>query len=602
MNSELISNLSELLKNASDKECQEIAEMLSNLNVNNRNEMNVRNFAEKIINKENKKETKYIKLLESFSVNALITAPTQVGKSAATREFIEACLSQDIPVIVSTDNKKDQCEQLYSRIKNDLCGKQVTMMQVSNKQFNNTLKKCLKNDNKKIVIFCLDNSSQISKLIDCLKIQSYEKGFKTIKKIALIHDEADIITKDKDILKINEDQAESHQKWLELVEFINLTNLNLKRVFVTATPENICMLYNLESPDLIKLEIPSSYTGYKDIEYKDISKDDNIKEILQKEVKRIKGDLTNEIILYCIDRKIINGQDDSLWEIAENVDCIVNTYNGNGIAVIINDIKKRDLFRKELKSKDIDYYRDENYFAIRDLSIRKFYTICKKIGENCVITIGKDLISRGISYVSEDEKNPMTASIMIYRPGMALHCCALTQTIGRITGCAMPSLKRRLYAPKEVIETYISYNKNQERYIKEIQDTKDMKLTKDIIKQMTFEKIKRSVDRKKLELKMNMKKEEQEVVIDEMDRMKDLVNMWWGKISIIGKILKFVYDNENGVNEKDLKELIEECGSKDVNKMYHHLTTKTKEYTLVFERKNNITNLKQEAREYIDEL
>jgi hypothetical protein len=114
MNSELIFNLSELLKNASDKQCQEIAEMLSNLNVNNRNEMNVRNFAEQIINKENKKAKKYIKLLESLSVNALITAPTQVGKSAATREFIEACLSQDIPVIVSTDNKKDQCEQLYS--------------------------------------------------------------------------------------------------------------------------------------------------------------------------------------------------------------------------------------------------------------------------------------------------------------------------------------------------------------------------------------------------------------------------------------------------------------------------------------------------------
>ena len=600
MNTQLISNLSELLKNASDKECQEITEMLSNMNVNNRNAMNVRNFAEKIINKENKKETKYIKLLESCSVNSLITAPTQVGKTAATREFIEACLTQDIPVIVSTDNKKDQCEQLYERIKNDLCGKQVTMMKASDKQFNNTLKKCLKNDNKKIVIFCLDNSSQISKLIECLKIQSYEKGFKTIKKIALIHDEADIITKDKDVLNIKKDQAESHQKWLELVEFINLTHLNLKRVFVTATPDNICMLYNLESPDVIKLEIPSTYSGYNEIEYKNISKDDNIKEILQNEVKRIKGDLTNEIILYCIDRKIIDGQNDSLWEIAENVNCIVNTYNGNGIAVIINDIKKRDLFRKELKSKDIDYYREENYFAIKDLSIRKFYTICKKVGENCVITIGKDLISRGISYVSEDEKNPMTASIMIYRPGMTLHCCALTQTIGRITGCAMPSLKRRLYAPKEIIEDYINYNKNQEKYIKKIQDTKDKTLTKDIINQTTFEKIKRSVDRIKLELRMNMKNEESKVVIDDMDRMKDLVNMWWGKETIIGKILKFIYDNENGVSEDKLMKYLKD--NKYSKAWYSDLAQCNKDYKIVFERINNITSLKQKAREYMDEL
>lgn len=88
---------------------------------------------------------------------------------------------------------------------------------------------------------------------------------------------------------------------------------------------------------------------------------------------------------------------------------------------------------------------------------------------------------------------------------------------------------------------------------------------------------------------------------EEENRMEKLIDMWWGKKTIIGKILSYIYENE-GADEEDLKEFIEECGSKDAKKMYHHLISKTKEYKLVFKRKNNITNLNKEAREYIDNM
>jgi hypothetical protein len=82
--------------------------------------------------------------------------------------------------------------------------------------------------------------------------------------------------------------------------------------------------------------------------------------------------------------------------------------------------------------------------------------------------------------------------------------------------------------------------------------------------------------------------------------MKELIDMWWNANSIIGKILKFVYDSQVGVSESELKEFIENAGSKSCGKMYYHLTTKQKEYSLIFERtSNNITKIKNEALDYI---
>lgn len=179
-----------------------------------------------------------------------------------------------------------------------------------------------------------------------------------------------------------------------------------------------------------------------------------------------------------------------------------------------------------------------------------------------------------------------------------MHSVGITQTIGRITGCAMPTLKRRLYAPKDVIDTYNAYNRNQEAYIARIEG--DTKLTKDVIAEMSFEKFKRNIDRSKLKLKMNMVEDREHCVVeDDNGTMKRLIDMWWNADTIIGKILRFVYDSERGVNESELKQFINDCGSTDSSKMYAHLVTKGKYYKLIFMRNNNVTSLVREAREYI---
>jgi len=603
MTSELLNHLTELLSSANEKQRQEIADMLSNMNVNNRNNENVKQFTKNILKKENHKKHTYVQFLESTSVNALIYAPTQVGKSSATREFIETCFQAGVPVIVSTDNKTDQCEQLYTRIEKELCGADVKMMKVADKSFGEDLKNCIKNEMHRFVIFCLDNSTQIEKLIVNLTSLAtrHQQQMQKLSKIAIVHDEADQITKDRDTDVVSDDQAESHKKWIELMDLINKTMgyMDLKRVFVTASPENCVMLYKIESVDVITLEIPSTYVGYKDIEYIQLEDDLDIKMVLKNEVRRIKADGTFEAILYCIDRKIVDGHDKVLDSLASVLKCTVSTYNGHGITAFMRTLTLAKKFEAVLKRQDIPYKKQDKYFTTKNLAIRKFYTICKKLGENCVITIGKDLISRGISYVSEDKHEPLTATTMIYKPGMTMHAVGITQTIGRVTGCAMPSLKRRVYAPKDVIETYQKYNKNQEEYIKTMLVKRG--LTKDIISEIQFEKLKRHIDRAKLGLKMQTKSEER--FTGDHDRMKQLIDMWWNADTIIGKILRFVYESKVGVSETELKTYIKECGSTDYTKLYTHLITGGKEYKLIFERTDSrVTKIREEAKLYIESL
>lgn len=604
MNSE-INNVTDLLRTATlnEHQLQQISRLISNMTVENQNKEKTKNFAEKILNTENQKKNRYVKFLESSSVNALIYAPTQVGKSDATREFIQTCFKANVPVIVSTDNKNDQNEQLFHRISSHLSGADVKLMKVSDKSFGDDLKACIQTGMHRFAIFCLDNSAQIEKLIINLTslVTRHPNEMEMLRKIAIIHDEADQITKDRDTDNICPEQAESHKKWLELINLINLNigYIDLKRVFVTATPENTIMLYNIDCPDVMKLDIPVGYTGYKDIQCIELEDDLDIRGILENQVARIKSGCTYEAILYCIDRKVVDGHENVMMALAGYLRCVINTYNGNGITTFMRTVSLSKRFEAMLKKDNIPYRRVDQIFTIKHLTIRKFYAMCKKLKEKCVVTIGKDLISRGISYVSEDAYEPLTATTMIYKPGTTMHSVGITQTIGRITGCAMPTLKRRLYAPKDVIDTYNAYNRNQEAYIAQIE--KDTKLTKDVIANMTFETFKRNIDRSKLKLKMNMVQDRgHSVAEDDIDTMKRLIDMWWNANTIIGKILKFVYESETGVSEGQLMAFIQTTGSRDPYQMYIHLTRDDKEYKHVFKRDaDNVTDLKHDAKAYI---
>ncbi len=602
----------------SETELEQMTMSFSNINVNNRNKDKTKKFANSLLNTSNDKKIFFKRFITHSSRNALIYAPTQVGKSAATVEFIETCFYNGVPVIVSTANKCDQQEQLFNRINLNLGIDNVVLVKASDKTFTKTITKCVKDKFNNFVIFCLDNSSQIEKVTNLLCILYTKHGF-TSDKIAIIHDEADIITKDTNINTSNENQPVSHQKWLELHNLINtkMTKLNLKRIFITATPENCVMLYDITCPDVMRLEIPHYYIGYDKVKYIDIS-EKNIESILKFEVRRIKTNKTFEAILHCIERKIKNGQEEILQNLASKLLCVVNTYNGNGICLYMPTKELSDKFQTLLTTENLSYIHDNLYFNIKQLTIRKFYTMVKQIGENCVVTIGKDLICRGISYVGEDTIEPITATTMIYKPGSTMYNVGISQTIGRITGCAMPNLERRLYCTKDIYNNYIAYNQNQEKYINIFNQKFDGQTTKEVIDQATFEKTSRSIDKPALKLKMNTEEpeESEQLSPNDSDEIIDGVYVrnikkWMNssltstisnKDSVVGSILTYLYYNDSKITPEELSSKIgyHETLDKFLSNINSGKSPKSNYGKLWNFRLGEIT-LNKKIRKYIDE-
>ncbi|ARR74944.1 hypothetical protein SAGO17_0024 [Mimivirus AB-566-O17] len=165
-----------------------------------------------------------------------------------------------------------------------------------------------------------------------------------------------------------------------------------------------------------------------------------------------------------------------------------------------------------------------------------------------------------------------------------MHAVGITQSIGRITGCARPDLKRRVYAPKDVIETYKRTNENQEKYISKLSNNNQS--VKELIDSMEFKKLKRNIDKPKLKAKVSMNwtiEEQDDFYEDDKERIRELVKRWWKAKTIIGKILMYVFEHEK-VSEKDLKGFIKSLNTVNVKSQYDELVKSDRKYNLVFSR------------------
>lgn len=563
-----------------------------------------------IVNNNLEKTNVYSEFINGVVHNFLIHAPTQVGKTDATRELIQVCCEKNVPVVVSCDNKTDQLTQMYTRLSNDLeYDNDVILVKASESHFGHTVENAFK-ENRKLIVFCLDNGSQLKKVKNQFALQILLEKTK-IQKLLLISDEGDVVTKDYNIEEIEDEQCQSHKEWIRMTNLFTESGVDIKRVFVTATPENVVYKYNIEQ--ILRLDVPSSYIGYENIKYIEMEPKE-IKDVLIEEQNRRICNGDNGIILYCMDKKIQSGQDPTFVAVCSYLKkSIVNTYNGNGIIARVLNKKKFEthlkrfvsLYNKSETIKKINFFdastcATKNVFHIRNMAICDFYQICKDSGNRVVVTIGMDLVARGISFVSSEKtKNALAATTMIYRPGTKLHAVALCQTIGRITGTARPDLERRLYAPQDVIDTYKKYNENQKQYLNQLAYSNG-KMTSEIMEKMTLNhKLSRPLDRAKLKLKP-LYTEEPQTPVSEPDRMKQLIDLWWTSDTIIGKVLRFVRDSDIGVTELELKCFLQEIGSVNVDELFNELARNKRGHFLVFERtENKITKLRKEATQYI---
>lgn len=519
------------------------------------------------LNTENQNKNIEITITEntSSSVHSLIYGKTQIGKTGLIQKTISYSFINKFLTIVSCDNKLDQLEQMKNRMSNFFANftDQTTIISIGQEK-NNSIKKkifsSISNGNFRIVLLLLDNGSQIKRLqkLFCnLSLGSYFKN------VLLIHDEGDVITKNFNLDIIENCQAKSHQEWLKLIKFFETNKLFVKRQFVTATPLNIMLLHGVSTENIIHIEDSIEYRGvdkFKIIENEYV-------ESVRREVNRIvEGDLNGSILLSL--NRTNKGQEEILKNlVSQRINCPIAIYNKDGITVSLLTIKNLEYFRKLLNDKNVDYKTKDNNLIVLDTSISIFYKVLQDCGENCTVTIGCDLLNRGISFVAEKDPyeiiKPLTACVMFYKPSANVHCTKIIQDIGRITGCSRPDLERTLYTTESIIKDYKTMIVNYENIIEKCK-LQDFVKVKEISNNIIHEYIKRDLDRPKLNLSLKMKDCEKDekvrhVSLDVFQKIENLLDKT--NTNMNAKAFKYIYENKE-ITKNQLEKFFESIGSK----------------------------------------
>lgn len=557
-------------------------------------------------------EKKTISRQTSKELNRVLIGNCQAGKTDSMIKIAEESMIETIPVIVLFDNSKDQLAQNGERIRSKLCGADCKVISTSDKKWKKTLYDTII-ESEMFVMMGMANGSQLGKMAGIIKsaIDIQEESYKSI---CLIQDEADFQTKSSNVVTYNDNTPISQRETMKLIEYFNNVNVDVNRYHVSATIENILLLdYKIRVKDVFQLSTTKTYSGIDNIEFKQVENWNSAPSLFRKLSREINRKLIandNTTILFVTKRET-REHIDLLSEFSQLENCIPHVYNGSGITTFIPTGHKE--FNKELKRistlKKYKYTLEKQYANIDKMSIAEYYEVCRIFGLGFVpVTIGMSLMNRGISFVSTKIENvvPMVATTMFYNPGKTNPNTSSTQALGRLNGLARPELRRKVYATLKNINDYKNYIDNQKVYNKLFKNANGDELCNDIIERTPMGiKFNKPLDRKcvGIERKIVPRPVTPPVSDDEeRDIMRQLVDRWWNKETIIGKILKFIYKSEDGVGENDLKNFIKECGSDNSGQIYIHLTRNTKEYKHVFERNNGQTNIKINAREYITRI
>jgi hypothetical protein len=464
--------------------------------------------------------------------------------------------------------------------------------------------KSIFNEEKRLVLVLLNNNTQCSKLSVVVKALLSEI---TITKYQAIHDEVDLISKSDINDTITADEtAKVHKTWISHFNDIKVckTLKFVKRIWVSATPENCSLIHEVKARDVFILPTTPKYRAQS--RYSEWR--NNILQV-RAETRRIKDLGSKEAILYCTSR--LNADHEKMGEIlSRDTDCPAISYNGSGIRVY-----KRGI-HTETKTCNISD-------AMRDL---------ESDYDGPVIIVGHALMSRGISFISSRRsEKPLTATVMFYEGTETVYAVSIAQRIGRITGTSRPDIKRRkIYCSKEIYKCYRNYLKNQVKIYETLQkeENKD-RLVSDILKEdfLDLSEIGRSLDRKELpvaNLNYNECSSRKLIVADsayesdsrssseteieyefDNNKMKSLIKRWTtpGNVSAVAKVFKKIYRAPGKrLPSSEVKEYLTVLG-KDASACNNLCNTNHySKWCTVFELLEDNVCIKQEACEFASSL
>ncbi len=553
---------------------------------------------------------------------ALIYSPPQVGKTQACLKTIKNCISKGISVVISCDNKIDQMEQFVKRLKDDVVENSeaysnCVLTGIRGKKFNN-LDKSLAS-NKTFIIFMLDNKSQIQTLNKKMNTLCDKK---LLKSLVIIHDEGDVVTKAHNVIRVETAQPESHQKWIEFIKDLTLKSVHVNRLFVTATPENVIYLH--KPGHSLFLPIPENYKGSEHFNFHEVNdfSHERIMSVIETESSELKSLPQGGIILYSVERNKDMANQLKVFKDIKNkimqtkLDAI-SVYNSDGIKVFFRKRVDMEAFITKIGNMErVKFSMENNIITVgkKCIQISEFYGIVQSIGCKVILTIGKDLISRGISFVSDARENPLTAATLIYKPGQTLNSVACCQAIGRLYGTAQPELRRKLYTTCEVYNNNKNFIENQKQLIAKIQENN--LITNQEVCDTALKRLTRKVDRPKVEIEKLIKfrehteendsgyDEEQEETQDEViDGVKtENLRRWVAGDTLVGRMINFLHGKQSRISFNEFKQGMGYTGSdEEFASNINNGSSKKAIYGKLWEYRANKIILNHKIRSFIDE-
>lgn len=513
--------------------------------------------------------------LEKFT-SKIITAPTQVGKTASIIELLKETSSRgNWMCSVSCDNKTDQLNQIFTRF--NKANLNVFVLNSCKKRNTNKIIKELKQC-KSVVVLLLNNASQIYKLT-CLIKEIKEKC--SVTKYLSIHDEGDTLNKIEDAQE-TQIIPESHKEWELHFGFTGEIFEHILRVHVTATYENCSNNSRIQGKDIVVLPTPPEYrTVTKHIKWESNEESLRDSSLITYEIERINTFGTGEVILYCY-TSLIKEQLEQAELLYNSADCITVVYNSG--------------------SKCVFGYSGYSTFT---KSINEVLTDLKATNK-AVVVFGNDLMGRGISFTGNGQK-PLAATVLFHKDSSSTTAVNITQKFGRITGTARPDIKTRtLYCTDKAYKDYQNYLENQKAVYCALEEYPEL-TTMEILKIVDSRKLHRKVDRVSLKKTNKIYKEAatqstaDSAIIAETVKMKRLIKSWKNKsnVSEIAKLFRRLIENKGKLLSIEVKKILEKYG----DNYYNNLVAKVNNrWDTVFYKENEYHYIKKEAMEYYNSL
>lgn len=504
--------------------------------------------------------------------NKIITAPTQVGKTASIIELLGK--SQGWLSVVSCDNKKDQQLQVVNRFKQ--ANLNVFELNKCKKQQFTKILMCIAKK-ESVTIIMLNNAIQIEKLTTLIKkiLQNVP-----IKNYICIHDEADMVNKADDLKDIRNTQiAASHRQWIVHFTVLKSFFSRIRRVWVTATCENCSNLQDIKAKEIVVLPTPPDYrTATTNIEWTG----DN--QYLHHEIDRIRLEKTGEVILYCYDTLIAN-QVEHAEALSKDKDCITIIYNSG--------------YRKIYGYTEYSVFSKSIDEVLKDLR----YTNLP------VVIFGSELMGRGMSFVGSNKDKPLTATVIFHKDTASTTAVNIAQKFGRITGTSRPDLTtRKIYSSNKAWNDYQNYLYNQKAIYANLENYPDLNMT-EILKIINSKTLGRKVDRPSLkkvnaEYSENSDNSSENSSATSVDTQTDNLKMnrlvkSWAQIANttpVAVLFRKMIENDGKMNNNTVKEMLKNNDST----YYIKLAQKNHSsmwYT-VFSANSNYHFIKKEAIQY----